>query len=118
MQVSEAYHDFFANLLPVAEEVDFVGNTAEREFGGNSGLQLVEILEERGVRAADMEPIGDPQAAELLRRLSELGIPPDQAAQELRRLRTTRQDLSFARRARSEERRVGQEWVSPGRYRW
>ena len=31
-----------------------------------AGSQPVEILEERGVRAADMEPIGDPQAAALL----------------------------------------------------
>ena len=59
----------------------------------------VEILEERGVRAADMQPIGDPHAAALLRQLDELGISPDQAAQEIRRLRTTRQDRREARRA-------------------
>ena len=63
------------------------------------GIAPVEIIEERGVRAADMQPIGDPQAAELLQRLADLGITPDQAAQEIRRLRTTRQDIREARRA-------------------
>jgi hypothetical protein len=46
-----------------------------------------------------MEPIGDPQAAELLRRLADMGVSPDQAAGELRRLRTTRQDRREAKRA-------------------
>ena len=40
----------------------------------------------------DMEPIGDPQAAALLRELADMGVTPDQAAHEIRRLRTTRQD--------------------------
>jgi hypothetical protein len=53
----------------------------------------------RGVHAADLEPIGDPQAVALLERLAEMGVTPGQAAQELRRLRTTRQDLREARRA-------------------
>jgi len=34
-----------------------------------------------------------------LRQLAEIGVSPDQAAQELRRLRTTRQDVRAARRA-------------------
>ena len=51
-----------------------------------------------------MEPIGDSQAAALLERLAEIGVTPDQAAQELRRLRTTRQDLREARRASLNER--------------
>jgi hypothetical protein len=98
-QFSQADQDFFAELLPEAEEVNFDGAVAERELGGAGGLAPVQILEERGVRAADMEPIGDPQAAALLRQLAEMGITPDQAAQELRRLRITRQDLREARRA-------------------
>ena len=51
-----------------------------------------------------MEPIGDPQAVALLERLAEMGVTPGQAAQELRRLRTTRQDLREARRASLNER--------------
>jgi hypothetical protein len=103
-QFSEADQDFFADLLPEAEEVDFNGNTAEREFGRGGGLDPVEVLEERGVRAADLEPIGDPEAAGLLARLAEMGVTPDQAAQEIRRLRTTRQDRREARRAALHER--------------
>jgi superfamily II DNA or RNA helicase len=98
-QFSQADQEFFAGLLPEAEEIEFTGETAEREPGAGGGIDPVEILEERGVRASDMEPIGDPQAAELLRQLAEIGVTPDQAAQELRRLRTTRQDVRAARRA-------------------
>jgi superfamily II DNA or RNA helicase len=102
-QFSEADQGFFADLLPEAEEVDFVADTAERE-SGRGGIAPVEILEERGVRAADMVPIGDPQAAALLVQLAEMGVTPDQAAQELRRIRTTRQDQREARRASLNER--------------
>lgn len=98
-QFSQADQEFFAQLLPEIEEVNFAGDTAEHEPGAGGGIHPVEILEERGVRAADMQPIGDPHAAELLRQLAEMGIGPDQAAQEIRRLRTTRQDLREARRA-------------------
>ncbi|HEX3869733.1 MAG TPA: DEAD/DEAH box helicase family protein, partial [Pirellulales bacterium] len=97
-EFSKADQDFFANLLPEVEEVEFTGETVEREAGGG-GIQPVEILEESGVRAADMQPIGDPQTAALLQQLAETGITPDQAAQEIRRLRTTRQDRREARRA-------------------
>lgn len=102
-QFSQADQEYFAELLPEIEAVEFTGETVEREPGGG-GLQPVEILEERGVRAADMEPIGDPQAAALLQQLAEMGVTPDQAAQELRRLRTTRQDRREARRAALNER--------------
>lgn len=98
-QFSHADQGFFADLLPEAEEVAFGGTTAEREPGGGGGLAPVEILEERGVRASDMEPIGDPEAAALLARLADLGVTPDQAAQEIRRQRMTRQDQREARRA-------------------
>ncbi len=101
---SEADQDFFADLLPEAEEVAFSADTAEREFGGAGGLDPVEVLEERGVRAADLSPIGDPRAAELLAQLTEIGVTPDQAAQEIRRLRMTRQDRREARRAALNER--------------
>jgi superfamily II DNA or RNA helicase len=100
---SHADQGYFAELLPEAEEVEFTDDTVEREPGGG-GLAGVEILEERGVRAADMEPIGDAQAAALLEQLADMGVTPDQAAQELRRLRTTRQDVREARRASLNER--------------
>ena len=97
---SQADQDYFADLLPEAEAVDFTGrDTVEHEPGSGGGIEPVEIIEERGVRAADMEPIGDPQAAALLEQLANMGITPDQAAQEIRRLRTTRQDVREARRA-------------------
>lgn len=120
-QFSEADQGFFADLLPEAEEVEFDGNTAEREFGGGGGLDPVEVLEERGVRAADLDPIGDPHAAELLAQLAEMGVSPDQAAQEIRRLRMTRQDRREARRAALNERVqnesggiLGRLGISPG----
>jgi superfamily II DNA or RNA helicase len=100
---SEADQQYFADLLPEAEEVTFIGATTEREPGGG-GLAPVEILEERGVRAADMDPIGDPETAALLQQLAERGITPEQAAQGIRRLRTTRQDMREARRAALNER--------------
>lgn len=103
-QFSEADQGYFADLLPEAESVDFTGDTAEREPGGGGGIAPVEILEERDVRATDMDPIGDPQAAALLQQLADLGITPDQAAQEIRRLRTTRQDRREARRSSLNER--------------
>ncbi|TRZ53141.1 DEAD/DEAH box helicase [bacterium] len=103
-QFSQADQDYFDELLPEAEAVDFSGqNTAEHE-PGSGGIAPVEIIEERGVRAADMEPIGDPQAAALLGQLADMGVTPDQAAQEIRRLRTTRQDVREARRAALNER--------------
>jgi superfamily II DNA or RNA helicase len=101
---SEADQGYFAELLPEVESVEFTGETVERAPGASGRIQPVEIVAERGVRAADMEPIGDPQAAALLSQLAEMGITPDQAAQELRRLRTTRQDRRDARRASLNER--------------
>ncbi|MEX0646067.1 MAG: DEAD/DEAH box helicase family protein [Parvularculaceae bacterium] len=102
-QFSEADQGFFADLLPEADEVEFARPTAERELSGG-GLRAVDIIEETGVRAADLDPIGDPQAAALLQQLAEMGVTPDQAAQELRRLRVTRQDRRHARRSALNER--------------
>lgn len=97
---SGADQEYFANLLPEVEEVEFGDEgIVERDPGAGGGIAPVEILAERGVQAADMQPIGDPHAAELLRELAEMGVSPDQAAQEIRRLRTTRQDRREARRA-------------------
>ncbi|ALA60178.1 DEAD/DEAH box helicase [Nitrospira moscoviensis] len=95
---SLADQDYFAQLLPEVEEIEFKGEVVEREPGGG-GIDSVEVLEERGVRAADMEPIGDPQAAELLRQIAAMGVTPEQAAHEIQRIRMTRQDRRVARRA-------------------
>ncbi len=100
---SQADQMYFAELLPNLEEVAFVDGVAERE-PGVGGLQPVEILAEHGVRVAEMAPIGDPQAAALLQQLADLNVNPDQAAQEIRRLRMTRQDRREARRASLAER--------------
>ena len=98
-QFSEADQGYFADLLPEAEDVDFDGPIAEREPGFGGGINPVEILEETGVRASDLQPIGDPEARQLLDRLSQLGVSADQAADYLRRTRTNRQDQREARRA-------------------
>jgi superfamily II DNA or RNA helicase len=103
-QFSEADQAYFAELLPEAEEVRFEGNVVDREPGIGGGIQPVDIIEERGVRAAEMTPIGDPAAVALLQQLADLGVNPDQAAQEIRRLRMTRQDRREARRAALNER--------------
>lgn len=97
---SEADQEFFAHLLPDIEEVHFDGlGVIEREVDGGGGLQPVEILQETGVRAAEMQPIGDPQALALLQQLAAMGISPEQAADEIRRHRMNRQDRREARRA-------------------
>jgi len=102
---SAADQQFFAELLPDAEEVNFNGNeTVERDPGAGGGIVPVEIIEEQDVRAADMQPIGDPAVLELFRQLAERGITPEQAAQGVRRLRRDRQDEREARRASLDER--------------
>jgi len=98
-EYSQADQGYFADLLPEAEDIDFAANgTAEREPGGG-GVVPVQILEERDVRAADLEPIGDPHVVALFRELAARGITPEQAAQGVQRVRTDRQDVREARRA-------------------
>lgn len=103
-QFSEADQQYFQQLLPDIEEVGFTGETVEREPGSGGGIEPVQILEERGVRAAEMTPIGDPEVAALLQQLADLGVNPDQAAEEIRRRRMTRQDRRQARREALTER--------------
>lgn len=95
---SEADQAYFAELLPEADGVDFEPNgEAEREIGGGV-LQPVEVINEDDVRARNLEPIGDPEVAALIRQLAERGITPDQAAEGLRQIQPTRQDQREARR--------------------
>jgi superfamily II DNA or RNA helicase len=101
---SEADQAYFSELLPEVEAVEFNGNVAERTPGGGGALEPVQVLEEQGVRAAEMAPIGDPVAQELLQRLADMGVNPEQAAAEIRRVRQTRQDQRHARRAALNER--------------
>ena len=94
---SGADQAYFAELLPEIDEVEFSGDTEERT-PGSPRLVPVEVLEEVDVRAADLEPIGDPVAEALLAQLAEMNISPEQAAEEIRRRQTTRQDRRNARR--------------------
>lgn len=103
---SEADQGYFADLLPEPEDVNFgpsgLGNREPSD--GFGGIIPVDIVEERGVLAANLDPIGDPEAAELLRQLAERGVTPEQAADGIRRIRPTRQDQRIARRASLNER--------------
>lgn len=102
---SEADQEFFAHLLPEIEDIELRGGEAEREVGGGGGgIQPVQVLEEIGVRAADMAPIGDPAIQQLLERLAGMGITPDQAAEGVRLNRMNRQTFREARRAALHER--------------
>lgn len=97
---SEADQQYFADLLPEIEDVDFGGeDVAEHEPGSGGGVVPVDIIDERDVRAADMTPIGDPEMVALFQRLAERGITPEQAAEGVQRVRRDRQDVREARRA-------------------
>jgi len=97
---SGADQEYFSQLLPEAEEVDFGDlDTADREPGAGGGVLPIDVLEETDVRATDLAPIGDPVALNLLRQLAESGITPEQAAHEIRRFRGDRQSVREARRA-------------------
>jgi len=96
---SEADQAYFADLLP---EVDVEFGTEGIGIGDPTGggpIVPIEIIEERDVRATDLEPIGDPAVLALFQELAARGITPDQAAQGVQRVRTSRQDLREARRA-------------------
>ncbi|MCD6346926.1 MAG: DEAD/DEAH box helicase family protein [Bacteroidales bacterium] len=103
---SDADKEYFADLLPEVENVDFSPDgTVEREPGGCvGGIQPVDIVSESGVLAAEMDPIGDPEVAALLQQLVDKGITPDQAAAGIRKIRPTRQDKRIARRSALNER--------------
>lgn len=105
-QFSEADQAYFSDLLPEADGVEFgPDGLGEREPGGGfGGIVPVDVVEERGVQAANLDPIGDPEAAELLRQLAERGVTPEQAAEGIRRIRPTRQDQRAARRSALNER--------------
>jgi superfamily II DNA or RNA helicase len=101
---STADQQFFAELLPEADDVPFQGRLAV-DFvpGAGGGIQPIEIIAEHGVSAAELHPIA-PEAEALLQQLAEMGVDPEQAAAEIRRRRMTRQDRREARRAALNER--------------
>lgn len=96
---SEADQDYFAELLPEPDDLDFGNNAVVEREPGDHRPRPVEVVEERDVRAAEMAPIGDEVTAGLLRQLAERGITPEQAAQGVRRVQADRQDVREAQRA-------------------
>lgn len=101
---SEADQAYFAELLPEAEDLDFGNNDIVEREPGNNRPRPVEVVDQRDVRAAEMDPIGDEVTAGLLRQLAERGITPDQAAQAIRRAQADRQDVREALRATLKDR--------------
>jgi len=104
---SAADQGYCAELLPEAEEVEFTGDTETREPGGGGGLAPVEILEESGGAGGRYGIYRRPTGRGAASAASEHGCARDQAAQEIRRLRTNRQDTRrgtprLAQRARAE----------------
>ncbi len=96
---SEADQNYFSELLPEAENINFdTKGVATKEVGSTMPLQPVDIVSETGVMAEEMEPIGK-EAAALIQQLAETGISPERVASELRRIRPTRQDRRQARRS-------------------
>jgi hypothetical protein len=102
---SRADQAFFQELLPEIEDVDFnERDMVDPEPGGGGSITPVEILEESDVRAAELQPIGDPEVMEMFRILAERGITPEQAAQGVQRVRQDRQDVRRARQEALHER--------------
>jgi superfamily II DNA or RNA helicase len=101
---SQADQDFFSELLPEAEEVNFDDETVTREPGGDASISPVNIIEETEIRITDMVPIGDPHAMSLVEQLADTEVTPEQVAEELHRIRTTRQSTREARRKALSER--------------
>lgn len=101
---SEADQQYFAELLPAAEDVPFGEEPVVERDPGERQLHAVEIIEEKDVRAAEMHPIGDAQAQAMLAQLAASGITPEQAAEGIRRLQADRQDIREAQRTALKER--------------
>lgn len=101
---SDADQAYFADLLPEAENVDFNSDGPTEREPGSGGIQPVDIVSESGVLAESMDPIGNPEVADLLQQLVDRGITPGQAAEGIRRIRPTRQDQRRARRSALNER--------------
>lgn len=97
---SQADQDFFADLLPEVEDVDFGSDgTSDRdpdETGGSNQLIPVEVTSTDGVTASELDPIGDFQ--ELKKELASLGMTTNEAIEILRRSRLSKQDQRRAGR--------------------
>lgn len=97
---SQADQDYFADLLPEVEDIDF-GSDISRdrdldEIIGSNRLIPVEITSTDGVTASELDPIGDIQ--ELKKELTALGLTTDEAIEILRKSRLGKQDQRRAGR--------------------
>lgn len=98
-EFSQADQEFFDQLLPLEEDIDFAGNEMiDREPGGGGGLAPVEVLEAEQINVEDLPLVDDPEIRAALDFLAARGITAEQAAQELRRRTPQRQDRRRALR--------------------
>ncbi|MBK0127057.1 DEAD/DEAH box helicase family protein [Pantoea sp. S61] len=97
---SQADQNFFADLLPEIDDVQFnPDGTSDKDPGGEGGnysLIPVEITSSDGVTASELDPIGDVQ--ELKKELTALGITATEAIDILRKSRLSKQDQRRAGR--------------------
>ncbi|HDS1213546.1 TPA: DEAD/DEAH box helicase family protein, partial [Shewanella algae] len=97
---SQADQDYFADLLPEVEGVEFdTDGTSDRdpdETGGGNLLIPVEVTSTDGVTASELDPIGD--VFELKKELAALGMTTNEAIEILRRSRLSKQDQRRAGR--------------------
>ncbi|WP_404695234.1 DEAD/DEAH box helicase [Raoultella ornithinolytica] len=97
---SQADQEFFADLLPEIDDVEFgPDGTSDRDpdgTGGDHKLVPVKITSSDGVVASELDPIGDVQ--ELKKELLALGITTTEAIDILRKSRLSKQDQRRAGR--------------------
>lgn len=97
---SQADQEFFADLLPEVEDVDFgpdgITDRDPDEVGRSNRLIPVNVTSTDGVIASDLDPIGDFQ--ELKKELAALGMTTNEAIEILRKSRLSKQDQRRAGR--------------------
>lgn len=96
-EFSTADQEYFRELLPLEDAVDFSSGEVERE-PGTGGVTPVEVVAEARVLVQDIALIDDPEVQALFDTLAQRGVTAEQAAEELRRRRPQRQDLRRATR--------------------
>lgn len=101
---SQADQEFFADLLPEVEDVDFGsdGTSTRDPDEGSLGNRLVpvEVTSTDGVMASELDPIGEAQ--ELQKELAALGLTANKAIEILRM-----EVLGKSRLSKQEQRRAG-----------